>query len=68
MDILKSIIEIKSIYCWEKKGLMIDEEVAIHLRESLLTPDQEIIMQDNGQSLFIAHVQNTGKLVDTNGM
>lgn len=42
--------------------LMIDEEVAIHLRESLLTPDQEIIKQDNGQSLFKVHVKDTGQL------
>ncbi len=42
--------------------MLIDEEVAIHLRESLLTENQQIIPQDNEQSLFKAHVRDTGQL------
>jgi len=42
--------------------MLIDEEVAIHLRESLLAENQQIIRQDNEQSLFKAHVRDTGQL------
>jgi predicted DNA-binding transcriptional regulator YafY len=40
--------------------LLIDEEVAIHLRESKLTDNQQLILLENGQSLFKATVKNTG--------
>ena len=42
--------------------LLIDEEVAIHLRESKLTDNQQLILQDNGLSLFKAQVRDTGQL------
>jgi predicted DNA-binding transcriptional regulator YafY len=42
--------------------LLIDEEVAIHLRESRLTDQQQMILLDNGQSLFRATVRDTGQL------
>lgn len=42
--------------------MRIDEEVAIHLRESKLTEEQQIIPDQNGQSIFKAHIQNTGQL------
>jgi predicted DNA-binding transcriptional regulator YafY len=42
--------------------LLIDEEVAIHLRESKLTEDQQLKLLDNGQSLFKAKVNDTGQL------
>jgi predicted DNA-binding transcriptional regulator YafY len=42
--------------------LLIDEEVAIHLRECKLSDQQCLIPQENGQTLFLASVQNTGQL------
>jgi len=42
--------------------LLIDEEVAIHLRESKLTENQRLKMLDSGQSLFTATVRDTGQL------
>jgi predicted DNA-binding transcriptional regulator YafY len=42
--------------------LLIDEEVAIHLRESRLTDQQQMNLLDNGQSLFRATVRDTGQL------
>lgn len=45
-----------------KLELLIDEEVAIHLRESKLTEDQQLKMLDSGQSLFTATVRDTGQL------
>ncbi len=42
--------------------LIIDEEVAIHLRESRLSENQQMIALENGQSTFQAYVQNTGQL------
>ncbi len=42
--------------------LLIDEEVAIHLRESKLTADQQLKLLDSGQSLFKATVRDTGQL------
>lgn len=42
--------------------LLIDEEVAIHLRESKLTGDQQLILLDSGQTLFKARVRDTGQL------
>jgi predicted DNA-binding transcriptional regulator YafY len=42
--------------------LLIDEEVAIHLREVKLSAAQQLIRLDSGQSLFKATVRNTGQL------
>lgn len=42
--------------------MLIDEEVAIHLRESLLDKSQRIIGQTEGRSLFTATVRDTGQL------
>ena len=42
--------------------LLIEESVAIHLRESKLTHDQQLIPFENGQSLFKATVCDTGQL------
>ena len=42
--------------------MLIDEEVAIHLRESKLTEDQQLKLLDSGQSLFKATVRDTGQL------
>jgi len=42
--------------------LIIDEEVAIHLREAKLTEEQILTSLDNGQSLLIAKVKDTGQL------
>ena len=47
---------------WIDLELLIDEEVAIHLRESRLTEHQQLILQDNGKSLFRAQVRDTGQL------
>ncbi|MCX7091990.1 MAG: WYL domain-containing protein [Methylobacter sp.] len=42
--------------------LLIDEEVAIHLRESKLTEGQQMTLRDNGLSHFKAYVRDTGQL------
>jgi len=42
--------------------LKIEEEVAIHLKESKLTDNQQIISADDGMSIFKAHVRDTGQL------
>ena len=42
--------------------LLIDEEVAIHLRESKLTEDQQLKLLDSRQSQFKATVRDTGQL------
>jgi len=42
--------------------LRVDEEVAIHLRESKLTDNQQLILLENGLSLFKAQVRDTGQL------
>jgi len=42
--------------------LKIDEEVAIHLRESKLTENQKITAQEDGTSLFTARIKDTGQL------
>ena len=42
--------------------LLIDENVAVHLHESKLTHNQQIIPCENGQSIFKATVCNTGQL------
>ncbi len=42
--------------------LLIEESVAIHLRESKLTHDQQLIPLESGQSLFKATVCDTGQL------
>ena len=42
--------------------MLIDEEVAIHLRESLLDKSQKITLQADGRSVFTATVRDTGQL------
>jgi len=42
--------------------LRIDEEVAIHLRESKLTQNQSIELLEDGKSLFTATIKDTGQL------
>lgn len=42
--------------------LLIDEEVAIHLRESKLSSKQQLIPQADGKTLFKAEVKDTGQL------
>jgi len=42
--------------------LKIDEEVAIHLRESKLTENQKIMTQSDGTSVFKAQIKDTGQL------
>jgi len=42
--------------------MLIDEEVAIHLRESRLDKKQEMEGQEDGRSLFTATVRDTGQL------
>ncbi len=42
--------------------LLIDKQVAVHLSESRLTDNQQLILEDNGKSRFKATVKDTGQL------